>query len=205
MPTLFCSTCASGLRDLVRQPLKSNHQTQKPMAIKNWPELTHTAVLQQICCSQAGPCSFLIAKGVLFLTTSLSSVCYVAAEMENQNSGFCFQPCNVFFHPFKVQGAELKFRNFSEITNRSHWAVLCIYFVFFYRERKQTKEFKRSSEKPKRKPQVLFFSSELMFSEASSLSTKDTMLCSSRVFKYHGSPRETLWMQIILMSTERCR
>lgn len=205
MPTLFCSTSASGLRDLVRQPLKSNYQIWKSMAIKNWPQLTHTVVLQQICCSQAGPCSLLIAKGVLFLTTTLSSVCYVAAEMENQNSGFCFQLCNVFFHPLKVQGAEPIFRNFSEITNRSHWAVLCIYFVFFYRERQQTREFKRNSEKPKRKPQVLFFSSELMFSEALSLSTKDTMLCSSTVFKYHGSPREIPWMQIIPMSTERCR
>lgn len=37
---------------------------------------------------------------------------------------FAFSSCNVFFHPFKVQGAELIFRNFSEITNRSHWTVL---------------------------------------------------------------------------------
>lgn len=55
---------------------------------------------------------------------------------------------------------------------------------------------------PKRKPQVLFFSSELVFSEASSPSMKDTVmfceasslrtrdivLCSSWIFKYVRYP-----------------
>lgn len=130
----------------------------------------------------------------MFLTTTLSLFCYVAAEMEKQHTlHFAFSSCSVLFYPFKVQGAEPTFRNFPEITNRSHWAVLCIYFVFLYRERQQAREFKRSSEKPKRKPQVLFFFSELMFSAASSLGKRDTVLCcSSKVFKYLRSPRQIL-------------
>lgn len=50
-----------------------------------------------ICFPQAGPCSFLIAKGVLFLTTTLFSVCYVAAERKTRSLDFAFSSCDVFF------------------------------------------------------------------------------------------------------------
>lgn len=176
------------------------------MAIKNWPWLTHTAVLQQICCSTGRTLQFSDSKGYFvfnhYTVFGLLCGCW---DGKTALSALAFSSCNVPFHPFKVQGAEPIFRNFPEITNRSHRAVLCIYFVLLYRERQQAREFKWSSEKPKRKPQVLFFSSELMFSEASSLSTGGIVLCFCRVFKYLGSPREILWIQIILMLSKRCR
>lgn len=176
------------------------------MAIKNWPQLTPAVVLQKICCSTGRTLQFSDSKGY-FVSNHYTVFGLLCGCWDGKKSPLhsAFSSCNVFFHPFKVQGPEPAFRNFPEITNRSHWAVLCIYFVFLYRERQQAREFKWSSEKPKRKPQVLFFSSELMFTEASSLSTRDIVLCLSTVLKYLGSPREILWTQITLMLTERCR
>lgn len=166
-PTPLCSTYVSGLRDLVRKPLKSNHQIRNAMAIKTWRQLTHTAVLQQTCGSTGRTLQFSDSKGYfIFNHYAVFGLLCGCRDGRTALFAYAFSSCKVLLHPFKAQGAEPTFRNFPEITNRSHRAVLCIYFVFLYRERQQAREFKWSSEKPKRKPQVLFSSSELMFSEA---------------------------------------
>lgn len=48
-------------------------------------------------------------------------------------------------------------RHFAEITKTSHWAALCIYFVFLNRERQQAREFKRGTENQRGNHRFSFF------------------------------------------------
>lgn len=126
-------------------------------------ELTTTgiAVLQHL-----HSCSFLTARAVLFLTTMLSLVSRVAAEMEKQHPlHFTFTSCNGLSTPLK----------WKELCRNSKKVMLGSLFCLPQQRETTGKGLQTRHREPQRKPQVSFFPSELVFSEASSLSTRDTV------------------------------
>lgn len=141
------------------------------MATVTWLPFTDITVFQKFCFSIDRPLQFSDRKGY-FVSNHCAVFGLLCGCWDGKTAVFAstFRSCNALFHIFlSVRSCMFVISRMSQ-TYRSQWVILSIYIVSFYRE-KTNKAFQVKLREAEKETTVLFFSLDLNFSEASSLST----------------------------------